>query len=193
VLTGMAVALAVTFAINVAPALMPPTWSVLAYFLARYELPLLPLAVAGALASSAGRWVLALGSRRWGPRFLSQERCRRLERLGEWIAAKSRLAAPLAVLAYSFGPIPSNQVFIAAGIARVPLLPIVGAFFVGRVVSYAILAGAASKVVDKLEDVFVGHLTSPSALALEALAVLLLVAMVRVDWLRLLGAPAGHD
>src|SRR5919197_6625513 len=106
VLTTIALVLAVTFVINVVPALMPPTWSVLAFIVARYDLPLLPLAVAGALASSAGRWVLALGSRRWGPRFLSQERCRRLERLGEWIAAKSRLGPPPPRLPLSLWPLP---------------------------------------------------------------------------------------
>src|SRR5919199_4773226 len=71
---GLALAYLVVFLVNLAPALMPPTWSILAFFLIGYHLPLVPLAVGGALAASAGRLGLALASRPWGPRPLSPER-----------------------------------------------------------------------------------------------------------------------
>src|SRR5438477_600461 len=47
--------------INLMPAFMPPTWSVLALFRITTGAPLLPLTVGGAAASAAGRVALAAG------------------------------------------------------------------------------------------------------------------------------------
>jgi hypothetical protein len=73
-LEALLAAYAVVFVVNLVPAFMPPTWSILAYFLIRFDLPLLPLAVGGALAASSGRCVLALASNRYGRRVLSPGR-----------------------------------------------------------------------------------------------------------------------
>jgi hypothetical protein len=103
------------FAINLAPAFMPPTWSVLAFFRLDFGLPLLPLVAGGALASTAGRLALALAGRRWGRRPLGRQRRESLSRLGAWLEARGQSAAP-AVLLYSVGPLPSSDLFIAAGL-----------------------------------------------------------------------------
>ncbi|MEX2236715.1 MAG: hypothetical protein WEB00_04150 [Dehalococcoidia bacterium] len=57
-------AIALVFAINMVPALMPATWMVLSFFYIQFDLPLLPLAAFGALTSGLGRAVLAIGSTR---------------------------------------------------------------------------------------------------------------------------------
>jgi membrane protein DedA with SNARE-associated domain len=189
---GLALAYLVVFLVNLAPALMPPTWAILAFFLISYDLPLLPLAIGGALAASAGRLVLALASRRWGRRLLSRQRQTSLGVLGGWLEARARWAAPLAVLVYSFGPIPSNELFIVAGLTRMRLAPIVGAFLAGRLVSYTFWVGAAHLASQRLEDLFAGHLRSGGALLLELLALALLVLAARLDWRPLLGRAVDH-
>jgi membrane protein YqaA with SNARE-associated domain len=190
VLGELATAYLIVFLVNVVPAFMPPTWSVLAYFLVNQDLPLLPLALGGAVAASAGRLVLALVSRRWGRRLLSERHRANLAHLGSWLDAKARWAAPVAVFVYSFGPIPSNELFIAAGVSRMRLAPVVGAFFVGRVISYTFWSATADTIVDRVEDMFSGHWSSVTVLALEALALVALVVVTRVDWPRLLPLPA---
>jgi uncharacterized membrane protein YdjX (TVP38/TMEM64 family) len=177
------------FVVNLVPAFMPPTWSFLAFFLIRFDLPLLPLALGGAVAATAGRTVLALASRRWGGRLLPARRRQNLERLGAWLEERARWAAPVAVLLYSFGPIPSNELFIAAGVTRMRLAPIAGAFFAGRVVSYTFWAASARAVVGELEGVFLGHWQSAGFLALELLALTGLLLFTRIDWPRRLGLP----
>src|SRR5687768_12530951 len=172
---------------------MPPTWTFLAFFLVQYDLPLLPLALGGAVAAAAGRTVLARASRRWGTRLLPPERRSRLARLGGWLEERARWAAPVAVLIYSLGPIPSNELFIAAGLTRMRRRPITGAFFCGRVISYPLWAATARFVVTDLEGVFLGHWRSVGLVVVELLALLGLLLFTRVDWPRRLGMTAPRE
>jgi hypothetical protein len=108
-----------------------------------------------------------------------------------WLEVKARWATPVAVLFYSFGPIPSNELFIAAGLSRMRLAPVVVAFFAGRVVSYTLWAATADKMVDRIQDSFFRHWGSVSAIGIELLALAVLVVLTRVDWPRLLPLPAA--
>jgi len=186
----LVVAWATVFVVNLAPALMPPTWSILAFFLIRDGAPLLPLALGGAVAATVGRLTLALASRRWGTRLLDPGRREGLARLGRLLEERARLALPLAVLLYSFGPIPSNELFIAAGLTRVRLAPIVAAFLTGRLVSYTLWAAGAHAVVDRLDDVFVGYWRNAGAVAVQLALLAVLVIFARLDWVRIL--DRGH-
>ncbi|HET9592245.1 MAG TPA: hypothetical protein VFP17_04945 [Solirubrobacterales bacterium] len=172
----LAIALAVVFAVNLLPAFGPPTWAVLVFFSLDFDLPAVPLVLGGALAAASGRFVLANGARRLRPR-LSPARLDRLDRAQTALSAdRRRTAASLGIFALS--PVPSGQLFTAAGLMTVPLLPLTAAFFAGRLVSYSIYVGAASIAEKNLGDLVLDALTSPLGMALQvamliALAVLL--------------------
>ncbi len=183
------------FAINLAPAFMPPTWSILAFFAISFQLPVLPLAVGGAVAASSGRLALALASRRGGRRFLSRDQREDLAALGEWIDTKGRVAAPLATLLYSFGPIPSNQLFMAAGLTTARLTPIVSAFLVGRLLSYTFWVSTARFAVTRLGDLFVAEFQCGILIGIQILTLAVVFVFARVGWRKLLAgrerAPFG--
>lgn len=183
-------ALLVVFAINLAPAFMPPTWSILAFFAITFGLPVLPLAIGGAFAASAGRLALALASRHSGQRFLSERSRDNLGALGDWIDTKGKVAAPLAMLLYSFGPIPSNQLFIAAGLTTANLVPIVGAFLAGRLLSYTLWVSTAHFAVTRLGDLFAAEFRSATLVGLQLVAIAVLVLFTRIDWRRFLASTA---
>lgn len=172
----LAIALAVVFAVNLLPAFGPPTWAVLVFFSLDFDLPAVPLVLGGALAAASGRLVLASGARRLRPR-LSAARVERLDRAEAALSAdRGRTAAGLGLFALS--PVPSGQLFVAAGLMTVPLLPLTAAFFCGRLVSYSLYVGAAAIAEKSLGDIVVEALTSPVGMALQvamliALAVLL--------------------
>jgi uncharacterized membrane protein YdjX (TVP38/TMEM64 family) len=172
----LAIALAVVFAVNLLPAFGPPTWAVLVFFSLDFDLPAVPLVLGGALAAASGRFVLASGARRLRPR-LAAARLQRLDRAQAALSAdRRRTAAGLGLFALS--PVPSGQLFVAAGLMTVPLLPLTAAFFAGRLVSYSIYVGAASIAEKNLGDLVLDALTSPLGMALQvamliALAVLL--------------------
>ena len=177
----------IVFLLNLVPALMPPTWVVLALLHVAFGVPALPLAIAGAFSASAGRLTLALAARRYGRGLLSPVRRAELAGLGRWLDAKARWAAPLAVRVCSFGPIPSNQLFIAAGLTRMQLARIVAAFCAGRLVSYPLWIAASRVTAARLQQLLLGQYMNVAAITLEVGLVVLLIAFVRVDWLRVIG------
>jgi uncharacterized membrane protein YdjX (TVP38/TMEM64 family) len=172
---------AVVFAINLLPAFGPPTWAVLVYFRFRYgDIPVAVLIVVGAGAATAGRLVLARAFRRFG-RKLPAKRTESLEVLGRALA-QSRGGLVSTFLFFVFAPVPSAQMFEAAGLAKVRLGPLLAAFFIGRLVSYSLYVGAASAAHSGLEKLFQNGLTSPQAIATQLISIALLVVFVKVDW-----------
>lgn len=161
----LALALGVVFAVNLLPAFGPPTWAVLVFFSLDFDLPAVPLVLGGALAAASGRYLLARGARRLRPR-LSPMRLARLDRAqAALLADRRRSAAGLGLFALS--PVPSGQLFVAAGLMTVALLPLTAAFFAGRLVSYSIYVAAASIAERNLGDVVVDALTSPLGMGLQ--------------------------
>lgn len=175
----LAIALAVVFAVNLLPAFGPPTWAVLVFFSLDFGLPAVPLVLGGALAAASGRFVLASGARRLRPR-LSPARLDRLDRAQAALGAdRRRTAAGLGLFALS--PVPSGQLFTAAGLMTVPLLPLTAAFFCGRLVSYSIYVGAASVAEKNLGDLVLDALTSPLGMGLQV-AMLIALAVLLGGW-----------
>jgi hypothetical protein len=186
-LAQLAVAGGVIFAINLLPAFGPPTWAVLVFFSLDFDLPAVPLVIAGALAAATGRFVLANASRRLRPR-LSPARIERLDRAQRNISAnRLRSAAGLGLFAIS--PVPSGQLFVAAGLMTVRLLPLTASFFAGRLVSYSLYVGAATVAERSLGSVLLDALTSPLGLALQ-IAMLIGLAVL-VGGVRPGGPPAA--
>jgi hypothetical protein len=73
-----------------------------------------------------------------------------------------------------------------------PLLPLTAAFFVGRLVSYSIYVGVASLARHSIGSVLVDSLTSPVGIAIQVVALVAIVLLVRVDWARVL-TRHGHS
>jgi membrane protein YqaA with SNARE-associated domain len=183
-LGGYLVALACIFGVNLLPAFGPPTWSLLVFFRLNSDIAPVPLVIGGALAAAAGRLVLAYGSRRLRGRF-SAERLENLEAAKELLAGdRKRAVGGLALFALS--PVPSAQLFIAAGLLDVALLPLTAAFFTGRLVSYSIYVTGASLAKESFGEALTGALTSPWGIALQVVMLGGLVALMKIDWVKVL-------
>jgi membrane protein YqaA with SNARE-associated domain len=175
--------------INVLPAFGPPTWAVLVLFTLNGDYVEPVLVVVGAVAAAAGRLVLAHATRRlrrWVP---ARER-KNLEAAGDLLTQRrGRSLAALGLFAVS--PVPSAQLFEAAGLMTVRLLPLTVAFFVGRTVSYGLYVGGAHTVSrTDTGKVLISSLTSPVGVVLQLAMLMGLVLLARVDWRRIL---ANHD
>ena len=185
-----ALAFGVIFAVNLLPAFGPPTWSVLVFFRLNSDLTAVPLVLGGALAAAAGRYVLAHAARRFRAR-MSDERRAHLAAAEELVAGSRRKAAAGLGL-FALSPVPSAQLFIAAGLITVPLRPLTAAFFTGRLVSYSIYVAAASLAKESFGDAISAGFSSPLGIALQILMLLLLVLLVRVDWAARLRGRRGE-
>lgn len=175
----------IVFVINLLPAFGPPTWALLVF--ARFQWPDVPpaaLIAGGALAATSGRLVLAVGTRKLSGR-LSAERRANLEALGQTLSkSKTGVVASLAV--FVFSPLPSAQLFMAAGLADVPLLPLAGAFLIGRSISYTIYVTAATAAQETVQRLLSQGLTSPPVIAIQLASLAAVVLMIRVDWIKVI-------
>src|SRR4051812_49174174 len=133
IILWLLVATALAFIVNLVPAFMPSTWIVLAFFYIRYDIPLIPLAVAGTLASGAGRLYLAKGSTGFRDRFLKRHKSD-IDELGAFLSEHPPWLAPFVFL-YALTPLPTNNLFIAAGLARVNIVPVLIGFLASRLLA----------------------------------------------------------
>ncbi len=174
-LAQLAIAVGVVFAVNLLPAFGPPTWALLVFFSLDFDLPGAPLVLGGALAAATGRFVLAKGARKLRPR-LSAARRASLDRAQAAVSEnRARAAAGLGLFALS--PVPSGQLFVAAGLMTVPLLPLTAAFFAGRLVSYSIYVSVATIAERNLGSLALDALTSPLGMGLQV-AMLVVLALL---------------
>lgn len=175
-------AAAIVFGVNLLPAFGPPTWSVLVGLALWLDPPKAALVTTGALAAASGRFLLALGARRLR-HLLSPERVEGLEHLRRRVLDRPA-GAVTGLGLFALSPVPSAQLFIAAGLTgvRLPLLTI--AFFSGRLVSYGTYVAGAAAFETAARDALGAGLTSPAGIALQVLLLAGLIALVRVDWVR---------
>jgi uncharacterized membrane protein YdjX (TVP38/TMEM64 family) len=176
------------------PAFGPPTWSLIVLTMLNTNGSAPVLIVIGAIAAATGRYLLAMATRLLGDRFLSERARTNLKAAREGLEAKKRNSF-LALGLFALSPLPSAQLFEAAGLARVRLLPFTLAFFAGRLVSYSIYAAAADGLrATNLGDTFKRELTSPLGIALQVAMILAIVLLMRVDWAKRLGrSEAAQD
>jgi hypothetical protein len=145
-----------------------------------FAIPL--LVVLGALSAASGRLVLAQATRRLREH-LPRRQLQNLEAAGEALSARrGRAVAALALFLVS--PLPSAQLFEAAGLLRTArLLPLTAAFFVGRTISYAFYVGGAGALENTdTGQVLLSSLSSPWGVALQVAMLVALVLLAQVDW-----------
>jgi membrane protein YqaA with SNARE-associated domain len=187
---GYALAFGCVLAVNLLPAFGPPTWAVLVFFRLNSDLAAVPLVLGGAVAAATGRLLLATASRRMRGRFSARRR-ESLRAAQEALSGnRTRSLAGLALFALS--PLPSAQLFVAAGLLTVPLLPLTAAFFAGRLVSYSLYVTGASLARESVGSILSRPFASPVGIAVQVLMLAGLVALVRIDWVTVLRRRRGR-
>ncbi len=171
----------VVFAVNLMPAFGPPTWAVLVLLRLGTEVAPVPLVVVGAAAAASGRFVLAVATRhlaRWLPKsYVANTRA-----AGDLLTSSPR-GSVVGLGLFALSPVPSAQLFEAAGLMDVRLLPFTLAFFAGRLASYALyVAGAGVVRETSFGQLLTDSLTSPWAIGVQLLLLAGLVLLGRIDW-----------
>jgi uncharacterized membrane protein YdjX (TVP38/TMEM64 family) len=189
-MTDYLILFAIVLGVNMLPAFGPPTWTIVVLYGLNSQMPLPVLVVVAAVAAACGRLLLAYGFRWLGHR-LPKQWTKNAEGAGRVLARKKRnLVVALGLFALS--PIPSAQLFEAAGLANLRLLPFTAAFFAGRLLSYSIYGMGAKGIKDtSLGDAFRHGLTSPVGIALQVAMLGLLVLLMKVDWEKRFGGGKG--
>ena len=171
--------------LNIIPAFMPPTWIVLAFFVIKYHLMLLPVVLIGATFATIGRIILANISGKYFRRFLSSDSKENYASIGKYLDSHKHITIPVVFL-YSFSPISSNYIFIAAGLAKMKLKLLAGSFFVGRLISYTFWVYTTHRLSDNLADLFGNHFARTGSIIVEILGLLTVYLPGKIAWKKIL-------
>ncbi|HEY4928746.1 MAG TPA: hypothetical protein VIH95_06305 [Acidimicrobiales bacterium] len=181
---------AIVFGINLLPAFGPPTWAVLVFTRLHWHLNPVALVVLGALAAMAGRYLLARFARHFKDRFPVRLRAN-LEDARTLIERK-RIGAFALFGVFVVSPLPSAQLFLAAGLLDLPLGLLSWAFFFGRLVSYSIYVGLATLAEKRFGNVISQVFGSPWSIALQVVLLTVVCLLPFVQWRRYLpGSTSG--
>lgn len=176
----------IVLGVNLMPALGPPTWSILVLYRLKTGVPAIPLVVIGALAAALGRFALAYAFRLIGDRLPTRMK-RNLEAVRLRVEQRKR-SMLIGLGLFALSPVPSAQLFEAAGLARVRLAAFTIAFFAGRLVSYSIYVAITTSIQSSsLGDELTSVIASPQGLLIEIAMVALLVLLTQINWTRHLG------
>lgn len=178
---GYLVFVAVVFGVNLLPAFGPPTWALLVFFRLNSHLAPVALVLLGAVAAAAGRLLLAQAFGHLRGR-LSEQRQRNLDAAAT-IVQRDRKRSILGLGLFALSPVPSAQLFEAAGLIGMRLLPLIAAFFAGRIVSYSLyVAGASAAKNTSAGSLVTSSFTSPWGIAVQVILLLCIAGLARIDW-----------
>lgn len=169
--------------INAIPAFMPPTWTVLFLLSFMFHIPIIELAIIGAAASSIGRYILAIYSGPLADRFLPKQQKKSVKYLKNFLSYEGSAMPFFVSFLYALGPLPSNVLFILVGAAHVELKSVLSGFCIGRLISYGVLVSISKELV---KSVSLAQLFSPGYLLLDALGLFVAVAILFMDWEKLI-------
>ena len=185
---------AIIVGLSLIPAFGPPSWIALVALYVQWHLALVPCVIIAAISTTAGRMVLALGTRAIR-RYLSPSTRLHLAALAETIRRR-RAGALLGVALFLVSPFPSAQLWEGAGLLRLPLIPLGIAFVCGRMVTFTIYLSAAHLAAEPLGDLITAGVRSPISIAVNVALLLLLVGISRIHWIEILNRgvkkPAAH-
>lgn len=174
------IVVAVVFAVNLLPAFGPPNAVLVVFFALNWHLHPVPLVVVAAVASGAGRYLLATATHHLGDHLGARRRAN-LRTAGDYLTRRrGRTFAVLGVFLVS--PLPSAQMFEAAGLMGLRLLPLTAAHVAGRTVSFAFYVGATGVAERSLGTTLVSSLTSPAGIAVQIALLAAVVGLTRIDW-----------
>ncbi|MBO9601214.1 MAG: hypothetical protein J7496_01765 [Novosphingobium sp.] len=175
----------IVLGVNLVPAFGPPTWSIIVLYGLNTDLRIAAIILVGAAAAASGRFLLAWCFKLLGRRISGSIR----ENLAAARALFERNPrnGVYALSLFAISPVPSAQLFEAAGLAGVRILPFTLVFFAGRAVSYTIYAAGARGIRESsVGQIFEDSLSRPAAVLLHLAMIGALIALARIDWRKIL-------
>jgi membrane protein YqaA with SNARE-associated domain len=171
----------IAFLVNVIPALIPPTWIVLSMFkIHNPELDTLGIAVFGVVGSIVGRYVMYLYCRALG-RYVPRKYGENIRYISRFLGEK-KLGLFFGTFLYALSPMPSNFLFISSGVSAIEVLPVLGGFALGRLLSYTILTYTSHRIFLFLDALGIWNMR----LVIDVLGVVGGVAVIFIDWRKVL-------
>jgi len=168
------------FIFDVVPIPFPPAFTIMVFLQIMFDLNIWWVIVIGVAGSILGRYVLTLYIPYLAGKIFKRSKNEDVEFLGGKMKEKG-WKSQLFILAYSLLPLPTTPLFLAAGMAKIKPVYIIPAFFVGKFTSDAITVHLGKYAADNLTNVL-DSVTSLNSIASFVLGLLLVCAVIFIDW-----------
>ena len=166
---------------NLAPAFAPPTWTVLVFFALNTNLPAWLIFITGAVCAGIGRYNLArlTGLLRYR---IKAKTIHNLQSAKDALEAKSAHKYAVLIL-FVISPLPSAQLFEAAGLIGARLMPLTIAFFSGRIFTYSFYVAGASQLKAKgIGELITEQFSSVWAILFQLAMILGVYGLSKINW-----------
>ena len=182
----------IVFGVNLMPAFGPPTWTIIALYVFNGDLSVPATVVVAAVAAATGRYLLARVFKHLS-NYLP-EKMRRNLTAARSALEQGRRSSIMAIGLFALSPVPSAQLFEAAGLTGVRLISFTVAFFLGRTVAYSMYALTAKGMRESsIGESFQSALTSPYGIVSQLVMIILLTLLVQIDWERILNSKPNDN
>ncbi|MCX6802833.1 MAG: hypothetical protein NT067_07040 [Candidatus Diapherotrites archaeon] len=169
------------FVLNIIPALMPPTWVVLA--LAQINdtsfNPFM-LAFVGAVCSTCGRAVLTFYSG-FFRRFFNKDLAAHADEIKGFFDQRKK-AVFMGSFLFALSPIPSNLLFVASGLTKIKTRLLLAGFFFGRFFSYLALVILSHGLFSAVEQYTGPGSVDTLKILFDVLGIAAAFLLIFVDW-----------
>ena len=172
------------FLFDVVPFPFPPACSIMVPLQILFGLNPWWVIIMGVAGSIAGRYVLSLYIPMLADKIFKPKKNKEMQFLGQVMSEKG-WKSQLLIVAYSLLPLPTTPIFLAGGMARLKPVQIIPAFFVGKFISDAIAVHLGKFASENIDDMISAALSWKSIASL-ALGILLICALLFIDWFTLL-------
>lgn len=166
------------------PVFAPPAWMLILPLVIKCRLNPWAATALGAVGSTFGRYALSLYMPKIAGRILNDRENANVKYLGGKLNGRFRSAFAF-VLIYALTPLSTTALFTAAGAARINPLPILPAFLIGKFASDALMIVGGEHASADIKQLLRGE-KSPKSLAAAAVSLLVIMAVMFVDWRALL-------
>ena len=170
--------LIVLFLVNISPILMPPNWLILSSFYALDDsMNIAVLAVVGATASTAGRFVLKQLVSKFKNH--SNNNTSNLTVIGDYLN-KKKYGYVISSFVFAVTPLPDNILFVAYGLIKAKSIGMYVGFWFGKFLAFYVMLTISPAILIPFTRLFEDRLVG--ILLADGLGIVAIIVFATIDW-----------
>ncbi|MBI2128258.1 MAG: hypothetical protein HYU00_04330 [Nitrosarchaeum sp.] len=170
--------LIVLFLVNISPILMPPNWLILSSFYALDDsMNIAVLAIVGATASTAGRFVLKQLVSKFKNH--SNNNTSNLTVIGDYLN-KKKYGYVISSFVFAVTPLPDNILFVAYGLIKAKSIGMYVGFWFGKLLAFYVMLTISPAILIPFTKLFEDRLVG--ILLADGLGIIAIIIFAVIDW-----------
>jgi membrane protein DedA with SNARE-associated domain len=170
--------------VDLIPIAAPPAWTIMVFFILKFDLNPWIALVIGVFGSTIGRYIFSLYIPKVTRKILKSRKEKELEFVGKKLGG-TLWGAWIFVLIYSLTPLSTTALFTAAGIGKVKPSHTLPPFFIGKLISNGVMVWTGNYLAGQSGSIL-ENLLSPKSIITLLLGLILIGGILFIDWFELL-------